>query len=77
MLGGVGQAVGVLLVLTALGVLLALLALQLGWVGQEWMVPARRGLMLRMATETGLEQLGLPVAFSTAILLWRSRRGSA
>jgi hypothetical protein len=76
----VGQAVAVLLVLTALGVLLALLALlalQLGWVGQEWMVPARRGLMLRMATETGLQQLGLPVAFSAAILLWRSRRGSA
>ena len=53
------------------------LALQLGWVGQEWMVPARRSLMLRMATETGLQQLGLPVAFSAAILLLRSRRGSA
>ncbi len=76
-LAGVGQAVGLLLGLTALGVLLALLALQLGWVGHGWMVPARRGLMLRMATETGLQQLGLPVAFSAAVLLWRSRRGSA
>ena len=76
-LGGVGQAVGLLLGLTALGVLAALLALQLGWVAHDWRVPSRGGLMLRMATETGLQQLGLPAAFSAAALLWRSRRASA
>lgn len=75
-LRAVAAAVALQLGLTALAALLALLAQKLGWVGLDWRVSSRRGLLLRMVGESGLQAFGLPVAAAAGLMLWRSRRSA-